>query len=66
MLKRFNMDKSHSVSTPMVVRSFDVKKDLYRSQENNEKTLGPEVSNLSAIEALMYLANNTRPNIFFL
>jgi uncharacterized protein related to proFAR isomerase len=27
MLKRFNMDKAHPLSTPMVVRSLDVKKD---------------------------------------
>jgi Reverse transcriptase (RNA-dependent DNA polymerase) len=30
MLKRFNMDKSHPLSTPMVIRSLDVKKDPYR------------------------------------
>jgi hypothetical protein len=42
-----------------------VKKDLYRPRENNEKTLGPEVLYLSAIGALMYLANNTRSNIVF-
>jgi hypothetical protein len=65
MLKRFNMDKTHPLSTPMVVRSLDVKKDLYRPRENNEKTLGPEVLYLSAIGALMYLANNTRSNIVF-
>jgi Reverse transcriptase (RNA-dependent DNA polymerase) len=65
MLKRFNMDKAHPLSTSMVVRSLDVKKDSYRSRENNEKALGPEVPYLSAIEALMYLANNTRPGIIF-
>jgi hypothetical protein len=42
-----------------------VKKDLYRPRENNEKALGPEVPYLSAIEALMHLANNTRPDIAF-
>ena len=30
ILKRFNMDKAHPLSTPMVVRSLDVKKDPYR------------------------------------
>jgi Reverse transcriptase (RNA-dependent DNA polymerase) len=49
ILKRFNMDKSHSLSTPIVVRSLDVKKDPYRPRENNEKTLGLEVPYLSAI-----------------
>jgi hypothetical protein len=65
MLKRFNMDKTHPLSTPMVVRSLDVKKDPYRPRENNEKALGPEIPYLSAIGALMYLANNTRPDIVF-
>jgi hypothetical protein len=65
MLKRFNMDKTHPLSTPMVVRSFDVKKDPYRLRKNNEKALDPEVPYLSAIKTLMYLANNTRPDIIF-
>jgi len=65
MLKRFNMDKTHPLSTPMVVRSLDIKKDPYRPREKNEKVLGPEVPYLSAIGALMYLANNTRPDIAF-
>jgi Reverse transcriptase (RNA-dependent DNA polymerase) len=41
MLKHFNMDKIHPLSTPMVVRSLDVKKDPYRPRKNNEKALGP-------------------------
>jgi hypothetical protein len=65
MLKYFNMDIAHHLSTPMVVRSLDVKKDPYRPRENNEKTLGPEVPYLSAIVALMYLANNMSPDIDF-
>jgi hypothetical protein len=65
MLKYFNMDKAHPLSTPMVVRSLDMKKDPYQPRENNEKALGPEVLYLSAIGALMYLANNTRPDIIF-
>jgi Reverse transcriptase (RNA-dependent DNA polymerase) len=65
MLKCFNMDKSHPLSTPMVVRSLNVKKDLYRSRENNKKVLGPEVPYLSVIGTLMYLANNMRLDIAF-
>ena len=59
------MDKAHPLSSPMVVRSLDVKKDPFRSCEKNEELLGLKVSYLSAIGALMYLVNCTCPNIVF-
>ena len=65
ILKHFNMDKAHPLSSPMVVRSLDVKKDPFRPYEKGEKLLGPEVPYLSVIGALMYLANCTRPDIAF-
>jgi hypothetical protein len=65
MLKYFNMEKTHPLSMPMVVRSLDVKKDPYRPRENNETTIGHEVPYLSAIGALIYLANNTKYDIIF-
>ena len=65
ILKRFNMDKTHPLSSPMVVRSLDVKKDPFRPCEKGEELLGPEIPYLSAIGALMYLANCTRPDIAF-
>ena len=65
ILKRFYMDKAHPLSSPMIVRSLDVKKDPYRPIEDCEDLLGPEVPYLSAIGALMYLANCTRPDITF-
>ena len=40
-------------------------RDPFRPEEINEKALGSEVPYLSAIGALMYLANCTRPNIVF-
>ena len=64
-LKRFNMDKAHPLSSPMVVRSVDVKKDPFRHCEKGEELLGPEVPYLNANGALMYLANCTRPDIAF-
>ena len=59
------MDKSHPLSSLMVVRSLDVKNDSFCSCEKNEELLGLEVAYLSAIVALMYLANCTRPDIAF-
>ncbi|XP_070039998.1 uncharacterized mitochondrial protein AtMg00810-like [Nicotiana tomentosiformis] len=64
-LKRFYMDKAHLLSTPMVVRSPEMNKDLFRPPEEDEELLGPEIPYLSAIGALMYLANATRPDITF-
>ena len=49
----------------MVVRSVDVNNDPFRPQEKDEKILKSEVSYLSAIGELMYLANTTRPDITF-
>jgi hypothetical protein len=49
----------------MIVRSLEADKDPFRPKEEDEQGLGPEVPYLSAIGALMYLANCTRPNIAF-
>ncbi|GJV58762.1 kinase-like domain, phloem protein 2-like protein [Tanacetum coccineum] len=48
------MDKSHLLSTPIVVRTLDVK-DPFRTRDVDEEILGPEVPYLSAIGALMFL-----------
>ncbi|GJZ08626.1 hypothetical protein Tco_0542909 [Tanacetum coccineum] len=42
------MDKSYSLSTPMVVRTLDVKKDPFRPRDVDEEILGPEVPYLNA------------------
>jgi len=65
VLEKFNMDKCHPLKTPMVVRSLEADKDPFRPKEEDEEVLGPEVPYLSAIGALMYLANCTRPDIAF-
>jgi len=65
ILEKFNMDKSYPTKTPMVVRSLDIEKDPFRPREEEEEILGPHVPYLSAIGALMYLANSTRPDIVF-
>ena len=61
VLKHFYMDNVHPLSTRMVVRSLDVKNDHFRPLEDGEKILDPELLYLSAIGALIYLANCTRP-----
>lgn len=59
------MDKAYPLSTPMVVKSLDIKKDPYHPKEEDENVLGPKVSYLSAIGALLYLAQCTRSDIAF-
>ena len=59
------MDKAHPLSTPMVVRSLDVKKDPFRPCEKGEELLGPEVPYFSVISAFMYFANCTHLDIAF-
>ena len=45
VLERFYIDKSHPLSTPMVVRPFEGDKDPFRPKH----ILGPEVPHLNAI-----------------
>ena len=59
------MDKAHPLSSLMVIHSLDMKIDSFRPCEKGEELFGPEVSYLSVIGPLMYLANYTRPNIIF-
>jgi len=59
------MSKCHPLKTPMVVRSLEVDKEPFITKGDNKEVLGPEVPYLSAIGALMYLANCTRSNIAF-
>jgi hypothetical protein len=49
----------------MVVRALKKDKDPFRLKEEGEEVLKAEYPYLSAIWALMYLANNTRLNIAF-
>ena len=59
------MDKAHPLSSPMVVRSLDVKNDPFFHCKKNEELFGPKVPYLNAIGALLYLANYTHSNIVF-
>ena len=59
------MDKSHSLSSPIVVCWLKANKDLFHPKEDNEELFSLEVQYLNAIDALMYLANCTRADITF-
>ena len=59
------MDKAHHLSSPMVVRSLDVKNDSFCPCKKDEELLDLEVPYLSVIGVLIYLANSIHPNIAF-
>ena len=43
----------------MIVYSLKMKKDIFYPKEDNEELLDPEISYLSVISVLIYLANYT-------
>ena len=49
------MDKLHSVSSPIVVHSLEVNKDLFHPKEDNEELFGLEVPDYNVTRVLMYL-----------
>jgi hypothetical protein len=59
------MDKAYPSKTLMVVRALEKGTDPFQSRQEEEEVLGSEYPYLSAIRALMYLTNNTRPDIVF-
>ena len=59
------MDKSHSSSTPMIMRSLEINDNSFLSQEKDEELFGDETPYLSAIRVLMHLANNSRLDVCF-
>jgi hypothetical protein len=59
------VDKTYSARTPMVVRALKKDKDLFRPKEEGGEVLGQDYPYLSVIDALMYVANNKRPDIAF-
>jgi hypothetical protein len=65
ILEKFNMDKAYPSKTLMVIRGLEKETDLFQSRQEGEELLGSKYPYLSVIEALMYLANNTRLNIPF-
>jgi hypothetical protein len=49
----------------MIVRALENDTDPFRPRQEEEEVLGSEYPYLSVIRALIYLANNTRPDIVF-
>jgi hypothetical protein len=64
-LEKFNMNKPYSARILMVVRALEKDTDPFRPKEEGEEVLKQEYPYLSVIGALIYLANNTRPDIVF-
>jgi hypothetical protein len=65
VLEKFNMDKVYPLRTPMLVCALKKDTDPFRPKQEGEDVLGAEYPYLSDIGALMYLTNNTRPDIVF-
>jgi hypothetical protein len=65
ILEKFNMDKTYPSKTSMVVRALEKDTDPFRLRQEGEEVLCSKYPYLSVIGALMYLANNTRPDIAF-
>jgi hypothetical protein len=65
VLKKFNMDKAYPQRTPMIVHALEKDKYPFRPKQEGEQVLGVEYPYFSAIGALIYLTNNTRPDITF-
>lgn len=61
----FDFGKAYPSKVPIVERSLLQDKDSYRSRKEGEEVIGPEFPYLSAIGAIMYLANCTRSDIEF-
>ncbi|KAI3890075.1 hypothetical protein MKX03_021432 [Papaver bracteatum] len=57
------MDKSYPLSTTMVVRTLNPKRDPFRPKEEGKTLLGQEVPYLSAIGGLLYLEDASPPTI---
>ena len=53
------MDKSHPLSSLMIVHSLEMKKDRFYPKEDNEELLSPKTPYYSVNGVLMNLANYT-------
>jgi hypothetical protein len=56
VLEKFNMNKSYPQKTPMIIHALEKDKEPFRLKQEGEEVLRAEYPYLSAIGALMYLA----------
>jgi hypothetical protein len=66
VLENFNIDKAYLARTPTIVRALENDIDPFRSKGEGEEVLRSEYRYLSVIGVLIYLVNNTRPDIAFI
>ena len=62
-MKYFHIGKLHPLSSSMIVRSLEVKNDIFHLKEDNEELLLPEVLYYNVIDALMYIVLHQRGDI---
>jgi hypothetical protein len=65
ILEKFNMDKAYPLRTPLIIHVLEKNIDPFRPKQEGEEVLRVEYPYLSVIGTLMYLANNTKPDITF-
>jgi hypothetical protein len=62
-IEKIKTDKTYSARIHMVVPALEKDTYPFKPKEEGEDVLGQEYTYLSVIGALMYLTNNTRPDI---
>ena len=58
ILKRFNIDKTYLLSSSMIVRSLDIKNDLFRFYKKDDKLLDNKVSYLNVILYILLILHD--------
>ncbi|KAG7572502.1 Integrase catalytic core [Arabidopsis suecica] len=66
VLKRFNMDQAHPLSSPMVVRSLGLDSDPFGPKKDEEEVLGPEVPYLQCHRSVNIMAWSINRNYVWL